>query len=139
MFYTYKMFIQKNIFSLDCLRPLKATYTLYMYPVFSNSPPHHFSWYQSFRFMTQNLCIKMTTLDNYFSKIRNHFENCNNIKLHQYQVHADSHSLKAKQTHLIHVRVIKEIYTINKPLILFYKGPVHYGLKVSKQKTNILE
>lgn len=40
MFYTYKMFIQKNIFSLDCLRPLKATYTLYMYPVFSNSPPH---------------------------------------------------------------------------------------------------
>lgn len=81
----------------------------------------------------------MTTLDNYFSEIWNQFENCNRIKLHYYQVHADSHSLKAKQTHLIHVRVMKEIYTINKPLILFYKGPVHYGLKVFKQKTNILE
>lgn len=34
---------------------------------------------------------------------------------------------------------MKEIYTINKPLILFYKGSVHYGLKVFKQKTNILE
>lgn len=33
---------------------------------------------------------------------------------------------------------MKEIYTINKPLILFYKGPVHYGLKLFKQKTNTL-
>lgn len=63
------MFIQKNIFSLDCLRPLKATYTLYMYPVFSNSPPRALFVVSKFSIYDAKFMHKNDNLDNYFSEI----------------------------------------------------------------------